>query len=263
MKMRKRLYSICLAVLVLCLFEVPVWAGRSTSQAAAPDGWPEQVGKRKLYPSEYGFVYASSKSSATKMDKIVLNVLKELDKGGVKPGTKGLVLVMEKKEEPPFEAEELLAMFAQQQSEQEQGEDLEKALEALEDGKKEMEGLGLDMNFMLSIAPMPIEPDMLPHLIKGFPKDVDRQIDWCMAIPTENNIQYGMKKMINAGLKKEKVGIVEQVALFPFLAFAENKAVGELKKARQLVLYEFIVDKQEHLTKKQKEEKVKAYEERL
>lgn len=263
MEMRKTLYPICLAVVMLCLLDVPVWAGRSKSPTAAPEGWPEQIGKRKLYAAEFGYIYASSKSSAAKMDKIVLKVLNELDKEGVKPGANGLVFVMGKKEKPPFRAEALLAMIAQKQSEQEDGEDLEKVLEALEDGKKEMEELGLDMNCILSIAPMPIEPNMLPDLIKRFPNDVDRQIDWCMTIPTESNIKYGLKKMFAAGLKKEKVGIVEQVAFFPFLALAENKAINELKKARQLGIYQFIVEEQEHLTEKQKEEKVKAYEERL
>ena len=43
----------------------------------------------------------------------------------------------------------------------------------------------------------------------------------------------------------------------------ENEAVKELKKARQLVLYEHFVDKQENLTDKQKKDMVKSYEERL
>jgi hypothetical protein len=220
------------------------------------------VGKRKLYPSKCGYVYASSRSSVAKMGKVVLKVLKELDKEGMKPGAKGLVLVMDKKEKPPFEAEELLTMLARKQSEKE-GQDSKKALEALEDGKKEMGELGLNMNFILSIAPMPIEPNLLPDLIKEFPKDISRQIEWCITIPTESNIKYGFKKILNAGMKKEKVGIVEQVALFPILAFAENKAIGELKKARQLALYQYMIEEQDHLTDKQKEEKVKAYEDRL
>jgi len=263
METRKTLVSICLAVVMLCLLEVPVWARGAKSEIAAPEGWPGRMGKRELYPSEFGYVYAGSKSSVAKMEKIVHKVLDELDKEGIEPGAKGLVLVMGKKEKPPFEAETLLTMVARKQSEQKDGEDLNKKLEALEDGKKEMEELGLDMNFILSLAPLPIEPNMLPELIQGFPRDADRQIDWCMTIPTESNIKYGLKKVLAAGLKKEKVGIVKQVALFPFLAIAENKAISELKKARQSVIYQFFMEDQEHLTQEQKEEKVKAFQERL
>ena len=262
MEKRKSLYSICFVVVLLALLEFPVWAGQSTSKTIAPEGWPGQVGKRKVYPAEYGYVYASSESSAAKINKIVLKVLKDLDGEGMMPGARGLVLVMDKKEEPPFEAEKLLTILARQQSEKE-GQNSKKALEALEDGKKEMEELGLDMNFILSIAPMPIEPNVLPELFKGFPKDVNQQIEWCMTIPTESNIQYGFKKVFKAGMKKEKVGIVKQVALFPILAFAENKAISELKKVRRLALYQCMVEKQDQLTDKQKQAKVKAYEEKL
>ena len=263
MKTRKSLYPICLTILLLGLFGVGIPDGYAKLQTKAPKGWPEQLGKRKLYPADRGFIYAGSKSSVAKVDEIVEKVVKDLDTDGMTMPAKGLILVLGKKEEPPFEAEALLAMFAKKQSEQKDGEDLEKSLEALEDGKKEMEELGLDMNLLLTIAPMPIEPNMLPELIKGFPKDIDRQIEWCVTMPTESNIRYGMKKMLDAGLKKKKVGIVEQVALFPLLAFAENKAVSELKQARQSALYQYIIDKQDHLTKEQKEEKIKACEERL
>jgi hypothetical protein len=263
METRKTLYPICFAVVMLCLLDVPVWAKGAKSQTATPKGWPEQLGKRKLYPADRGFIYAGSKSSVAKVDEIVEKVVKDLDTVGMTMPAKGLVLVLGKKEESPFEAETLLAMFAKKQSEQKDGEDLEKSLEALDDGKKKMEELGLDMNLLLTIAPMPIEPNMLPELIKGFPKDIDRHIEWCVTMPTESNIRYGMKKMLSAGLKKKKVGVVEQVALFPLLAFAENKAVSELKQARQSALYQYIIDKQDHLTKEQKEEKVKTFQERL
>jgi hypothetical protein len=263
MKTRKSLHPICLAVLLLCLLGVPVCAGNSKSRTAAPEGWPEQLGKWKLYVGQYGFVYTGSKSSVASMNKIVRTVVKELDQENVKMAGKGLILVMGKKEKPPFEVEKLLTMVARKESEKKKGQDAQKDQESLEESKKQMKELGLDINLILSITPLPIEPNMLPDLIRGFPKEVDRQIDWCMVIPTESNIKYGMKKMLDAGLKKEKIGIAKRVALFPILAIAERKAVGELKKARQLVLYQYFLDQQDHLTEQQKEAMKKAYEDRL
>ena len=61
-----------------------------------------------------------------------------------------------------------------------------------------------------------------------------------------------MKKMLDAGLKKEKIGFAKRVALLPLLVIAENEAVKELKKNRHIVLYELFVEKQENLTDKQK-----------
>ena len=198
-----------------------------------------------------------------RMNKITRTVIEELDEENAKPGTKGLILVMGKKEKPPFGVEDLMIKLARRAGEQKEGQESTEALKSLMEGKKKFEELGLDMNLMLSMKSLPIEPNMLPDLIKGFSKEVDQQIDWCMAIPTESNIKYGMKKMIDAGLKKEKIGFAKRVALFPILAVAQHKAVGELKKARQLVLYQYMVDQQERLTAKQKEDMKKSYENRL
>jgi hypothetical protein len=239
MKARKSLYLICCVISLFCLPKSTVWAGERKPKITAPEGWPEQIGTRKLFPSDCGFIYASSKSSMAKVGKIVRKVINDLDEQSAKTAAKGLVLVIDRKETLPFQAENLLTMLARRQSEKE-GQDSKKALEALQDGKKEMEELGLEMNLLLSVAPMPIEPNLLPEVMKEFPKGVSQQIDWCITMPTDSNIKYGMKKMFAAGLKKEGV-----------------------KKARQLALFQFIIEQQDHLTDKQKQDKVRAYEERL
>ena len=143
MKTRKSLYPICLALLLLGLLEVSVWAGKSKSKPAAPEGWPARVGKWKLYPSQYGFVYAGSKSSVAKMDRIVRTVIKELEKENVKPGTKGLILVMGKKEKPPFEVEKLLTMTVRERSKTKEGEDAQKGHEIARRRQKEDGRVGI------------------------------------------------------------------------------------------------------------------------
>lgn len=263
METRKTLFSICLVVVMVCLPGISLGARGSKSQTATPKGWPGRTGKRKLYIADFGYVYAGSKSSVAKMEKIVRKVREELDKEGVQTGGKGLVFVLGKKEKPPFEIQTLLARTTRNESEKKEEQYPQKAIEKLKEGKKKYEELGLDMNLMLSIMTLPIEPNILPDLIKGFPKDAGRQIDWCVVIPTESNIKYGMSKVLDAGLKKEKVGGVKKLALYPILAIAERKAVGEIKKGRQRIFYEYMVDIQEHLTDQQKEDMKKSYEERL
>jgi hypothetical protein len=56
---------------------------------------------------------------------------------------------------------------------------------------------------------------------------------------------------------------VERVALVPLMFFFEGKVVDGIKKSEQLVVYEFLMEKQKHLTKEQREEKVKAYKKKL
>jgi len=256
MKKQRNLYPACLAALLLCSFpEVSLWAGHSKPEATFPKGWSRQLDKRELYPSKCGFIYAGSESAAAQVNRLIEAAAKELRASGVKMPRDGLVLVMDLKEKPPLNVEELMIKLARKQDQQKEGQESQEALKSLTEGKERFEELGLDMNLLLSIAPMPIEPIILPDLVGGFPKDVDLQIGWCVTIPTEGSIRYGMKKLLDAGMKKEKIGIVERVAMLPLLTFAENKAVGELKKGRQDTLYQLLAGKQRPLTDEQRQDK--------
>ena len=240
MKMRKSLYSASLAALLLSFLSVTVSVGHSKSQTVAPDGWPRQLDKRKLYTYECGFVYASSKSSAGKINKIFKTVVKELKECGIEQATKGLVLVMDKKEKPLFKVEDLMAKLTRKEDKQKGGQESEKDLDSFLEGKKKLEELGIDMNSLLSIASIPIEPNILPELVSEFPENLESQIDWCMIVPTERNMLNGIKKLFDAILKKAKIGTAARVAILPFLVVAEHKAVSELKKNQHVALFELV-----------------------
>ena len=47
------------------------------------------------------------------------------------------------------------------------------------------------------------------------------------------------------------------------MPFIEGKVVDGMKKSQQLVVYERLLEKQKHLTIKQREKKVQAYKEKL
>ena len=104
---------------------------------------------------------------------------------------------------------------------------------------------------------------MLHGLINDFCEDSQKNVNWCITIPTDRNIKHGMKKLLDAGIKKQKLGLLERAAMVPLMPVAEHMAVDALKKVRILSLYELIVDQQEHLTDAQKEQMKKAYEEKL
>ena len=119
------------------------------------------------------------------------------------------------------------------------------------------------MDIVISIAPVPIEPNQLPAILGQFPKGVEEQIDFCLFVPTSGNVKKGFKKMIDFAIKKKKIGIVERMALVPLMPFIEGKVVDGMKKSQQLVVYERLLEKQKHLTKKQREDKVKVYKKKL
>jgi hypothetical protein len=92
---------------------------------------------------------------------------------------------------------------------------------------------------------------------------VDEQIDFCVFVPTGRNIKDGFKKMIDKAIKEKKIGFAKRIAVVPVLPFIEGKVVDGMKKSQQLVVYERLMEKQNHLSEKQREDKVKAYKKKL
>src|SRR5210317_1306962 len=126
MKMQKSSNPVYLTALLLCFSSVVVSVGHSKAQTTTPDSWPTQLDKRKLYAYECGYVYAGSKSSANKINKLLKTVAKELKECGIEKATKGLVVVMDKKEKPPFELDDLIAKVSKKDDERNGEQESEK-----------------------------------------------------------------------------------------------------------------------------------------
>lgn len=252
MKKAVNFHATCFVSLLLCLSEFTVLAAYAKLNTDTPSNWPAEIGNSNLYSYEHAFIYTPDKSFAEKTNKIIDKAVKDLNKDNLIIPGKGLVLIVDTKEKLPFELEDIENIYSKKANLLGKNQDIKKAMETLKDGKKEFEEYDLDINLLFSITPFPIEPYILPELIEEFPEDVNSQINWCITIPTERYIKHGMKKMLDAGLKKEKIGFAKRVALLPLLVIAENEAVKELKKNRHIVLYELFVEKQENLTDKQK-----------
>ena len=261
---QKSLHMAFFAAILLFSQEVGLWAGSSTSKNIAPDGWPTRLDKRKLYFFKHAFVYAGSKSEAAQVNKRIETAIKELDKDRIQKTTTkiGLAIVTDTKEKPLVDLQKIIEVLrrADKQRETEKSrKDLKSLIEAKEDIEKE----GMDMDMVLSMAPVPIEPNLLPEIVNKFPKDVDKQIDFCIFVPTGRNVKYCFKKIIDIAIKQKKIGLAERLLLLPMMPFIEGKVVDGMKKSQQLVVYELLLEKQKHLTKKQREDKVKAYKKKL
>ena len=235
---QKSLYMVCFAALLLLSLEVGVRAASSTSKNIAPDGWPVRLDKRKLYFFKHAFVYAGSKSEASQVSKRIEKAIQELHKDNIhKDDTiTGLAVVTDIKEKPLVDLQKIIE--ALRQADKQQGtEKSKKDLKSIIEAKEGIEKEGMDMDMVMSIAPVPIEPNLLPEIVNEFPKDVDKQIDFCVFVPTSRNIKYGFKKIFDAAIKK-KIGLAGRIALLPLMPFIEGKAIDGMKKSQQLVVYE-------------------------
>lgn len=251
-----------LAVLLLYSCGITARAEDSRSVSQTPKDWPEQLGKRKLNSCEYGFVYAGRKSEVGAVEKVLAAAMKDARQDGVTEPKAGLVLVVDAKEKPPFELTKLIEVLSTRDTSTSDPNTAD-TLKALTEARKGLEEAGIDANSLLCIAPIPIEPAILPEMIGQFPKGVEQHVGWCLIVPTDSSVKAGMKTMIDAGMKKEKAGLAERLLVGAMMPMIEKKAVQQMKKAAQAAVYELLMAGQEDLPEEQKQEKVKAYKKKL
>ena len=250
-----------LAVLLLCLSGFTIRAEGSPSQGRTK-GWPKQFGKRKLYSCECAVVYAGKKSGADQAKKVLEIVVKDLRQVGVTNPTNGIILVRDKNENLPIETTKLIEAVNKAEALKE-GEKSEDALKALAEIKEKMEEGGLDIDVVLSIAPIPITRAALPDILKEFPQDVNQPVGWCLIVPTDRCVKAGIKKVFDVGLKKEKVGWAQRMMVGALMPLIEHMAAEHMKKSWQAALYQLILDADERLPAEQKQRLIKAYRQKL
>ena len=251
-----------LAVLLLYSCGVTARAEDSRSASRAPKGWPEQLGKRKLNSCEYGFVYAGKKSAAGAVEKVLAAAMKDARQDGVTEPRAGLILVVDVKERPPFDLTKLIEVLSTRDASTTDPNTAD-TLKALAEAKEGLEKIGMDVNALLCLAPIPVEPAVLPDLVGQFPMGAEQQIGWCLIVPTDRSVKAGMKKIINTAMKKEKVGLAERLLVGAMMPMIEKKAAQQMKKASQAAVYELLLAGQKDLPEEQKQQKIKAYKQKL
>lgn len=259
---RKALIAGRMAVVLLSAFGFMNRAEGTPSAGQIGKGWPERFGKRKLYSCEYGLIYAGKKSGAEKAKKVLATVVRDLRQDGVTEPTGGLILVMDRKEKAPIEFATLVEAVKKAEA-QKGDEKAEEALKALAEAKEKMEKEGLEMDVVLSIAPIPIKRAALPEILKEFPQGANPQVGWCLVVPTDGCVKAGIKKIIEVGMKKEKVGLAQRLMVGALMPLIEHKATQQIRKTWQAMLYELVLDAQEDLPDEQKQQMGKAYKQKL
>ncbi|MHC4740980.1 MAG: hypothetical protein ACYS8Z_03660 [Planctomycetota bacterium] len=245
----------CFSILLL------VFCGGAYSESGGSEGWPEKLGKSKQYRLEYGYVYARTKSAAVAANKLLAEVSKEIGPAGRKEAVKGLVIVTDKKGENLAILKKMIELV-EGVDDPEFDKKTQEVRESLEDVRKQVEEVGIDLELAASLAPMEVEPAALPKLVDGISEELAAELDFCVIMPTKGNTKYVIKKATAGYMKKNKVGLLQRIMLLPFMPFVQNKAVGQTRKIQRFAIFNLLLDKQYDLTEKEKEERTRAYRER-
>ncbi len=256
-------------IVFLCLFFVEAvcfgWWGKKPAKEI-PDLWPEKLDKRKLYIYDNTYIYAGKNSEADKINKLVKQISKELgaeDNENIRPG---LLIVMDTKEKILFDLDKLMKTAITTElvdGDEKKKADLTSVTESIDKTKKQLKAQGLSIDNLLAMSPMHLEPDILPKVVNGFKEGFDKNIGWCLIIPTERKMKAGIHKLIDKMLKDKKIGGLARIVVAPFLPGAEKKAVNEIKKTRKLALFELLLGERNKLTKVQKQKLIKDYKAKI
>jgi hypothetical protein len=95
------------------------------------------------------------------------------------------------------------------------------------------------------------------------PHNEDQQVGWCIIVPTDGCVKAGIKKIIDFGMKKEKVGLAKRLAIGALMPLIEHKAVEHVKKSWQAMLYQLLLDAEKDLPAEQKQQMHRAYKQKL
>lgn len=265
--MKKSKHILAIAFLILFIAESACFGFWGKKPASTiPDGWPEKLDKRNLYAYENTFVYAGLNSEADKINNLVCQIEKQFAAEESQKSRPGLLLVMDIKENKIFDLDnfiEIVTDLEKMKNEKLKAGDINTITESIAKTKKQLKKLGLSMDLLFSMSSMPIEPNMLPVMVKDFEVGSDRKIGWCLIIPSERNMKIAVNTMIDTMLDNEKVDGIGRAIMAPFLPAAKSKALDEIKRARKLAVFQLLLNEKDQLNEQQKQQRIKAYREKI
>jgi hypothetical protein len=250
--MRKHRWIQVAAALWLCSLVVGV-------SLTVPSGdWPQQINGRILSRCECGFVYARERSAAGQVQEVLATVIEDMKTDGAVAVPPGLVLATDADEEYPCDPNRLADAVKKTDPNDSHG-----TLKAISAARKQSRDMGLDTATLLSAGPLPIPPSALHEIATAFPADVERQIGWCVIVPTDGCLKAGLKETMDAAMKKEKPGLAKRMMLRAAMPLVERQVMSMMKKGRQAALYGFLLQTQKDLSPEQRQAKIDAYKEKL
>jgi hypothetical protein len=228
-----------------------------------PADWPQTWSDRKLYHTPNAYIYATNPAAAGEADRIVHSVARDfLHDTGARP-TKGLVIVNDRSDKMiPADWKELFKLAARRDIDQKSQQTPDTDDAALErkwqDQLRETQEMGISIDTVIQIMPIPLRSSEMslftqPLLTPG------HTVDWVLIISTESLLRDCLHKTIDAGLKKEDVGILARAAAAPMLAIIEPAMVRAVAVTRDIAVFAQFASVQPDWTEPQQREKSVAY----
>ena len=235
---------------------------RTHRSPSATGSWPEQWGERKLYRAELALVYARKKATADEALRMLREVVGEARQDGALKPALGLIVVVDAQEKSPLALAKLTEILNDPNTRVDE-ESSKEVLNALKEARKLSDQAGTDMNSLVAVLPIAFRPAALPKIGREFPAGLDREIAWCLLVPTDKYVGASLRAMMDAMVKIDNMNWKERLLIGAMMPLAQRKGEAEMRKIRRACLYQLLLDSQTDLSPEARREKVRAYRQRL
>jgi hypothetical protein len=225
-----------------------------------PADLPAECQGRRFYHTSQAYIYASSPGAAGEIDRLVLSVASQFPAEKEGPVPKGLIIVTDVGDKPPFDLDTILNLALQETRKKAGTQPATQAAQALTEGRQELKKKGIDLASLIDMAAFPITPELAAPRLAVEEASL-RKIPWMLSMPTYGRVGQGCRILLQQLLTSKDVSIGQKLLLAPLLVAIEPKMVEMAAVQRETVVFKALAETQSTWSPEQRREAAKAFEE--
>jgi len=229
-----------------------------------PADLPAECQGRQFYHTPQAYIYASSPAAAGEIDRLILSVASQFPVGNGAQIPKGLVIVTDVGDQPPFDLDTILTLALRDAQKstatQPSSQPATQAARALTEGRKELEKKGVDLASLVDTAAFPMTPELAaPRL--SVAEATLRKMPWMLSMPTYGRVGHGCHILLQQMLNSKDISVGQKLLIAPLLVTIEPRMVDTAAVQRETVVFKVLAEMQPTWSPEQRKAAAKAFSE--
>jgi hypothetical protein len=225
-----------------------------------PADLPAECQGRQFYHTPQAYIYASSPAAAGEIDRLILSVASQFPAENAAPAQKGLVIVTDVGDDPPFDLDTILTLAMQDAQKGTEIQPATQAAKALTEGRKELEKKGINMSSLVDTAAFPITAELAaPRL--AVEEATLRKMPWMLSMPTYGRVSRGCSALLRQMMSSPEISVGQKLLIAPMLVTLEPKMAEMAAVQRETVVFKVLADMRSDWSSEQRKAAAKAFSE--
>ncbi len=224
-----------------------------------PADLPAECQGRSFYHTPQAYIYASSPAAAGEIDRLILSVASQFPAENAASAQKGLVIVTDVGDKPPFDLDTILTLAMRDAQKGTETQPATQAARALTEGRKELEKKGINMSSLVDTAAFPITPELAaPRL--AVEEATLRKMPWMLSVPTYGRVSRGCSALLRQMLNSPDISLGQKLLIAPMLVTLEPKMAEMAAVQRETVVFKVLAEMRSDWSPEQRKAAAKAFE---